>query len=321
LNYVDSPDLGFHWTLNPYRGCEHGCTYCYARPTHEYLGLSSGLDFETKLFAKPRAPELLRKALCKPTWKPQPIVMAGVTDVYQPIEADHEITRRCLEVCLEFRQPVAVITKNKLILRDLDILQRLAAEGLVHAALSITTLDHKLAASMEPRASSPRARLDAVRELAKAGVPVGVMTAPIIPGLNDEEIPALLRASAGAGARWAGYVLLRLPHQNKELFLDWLRRTFPQRAAKIESLVRQTRAGELYDARWNVRGRGEGAVAENIRRTHEIFRRRYRLDARLPALETGKFRVPPFAALGTKVREAARPVHAHQPGLFGGLGV
>jgi DNA repair photolyase len=292
LNHVDAPDLHFRWTLNPYRGCEHGCVYCYARPGHEYLGLSCGVDFESRIFAKPRAPELLRRELARPSWEGEPIMLSGVTDCYQPVERELGITRRCLEVMLELRQPVSVITKSKLILRDLDILREMARLNLVHAAISLTTLDAKLAMAMEPRASSPRSRLDAIRTLADAGVPVMVMTAPIIPGLNDAEIPALLREASRAGARSAGYVLLRLPHQVKGLFLEWLARTVPGKAARIEALVRDTRSGELYDARWGARGWGTGPVADHVRATFEVFRRRYRLDERPPPHDRTLFRKP-----------------------------
>ncbi|MFN7315892.1 MAG: PA0069 family radical SAM protein [Phycisphaerae bacterium] len=292
LNHVDSPDLGFGWTVNPYRGCEHGCVYCYARPGHEYLGMSSGIDFETKILAKHDAPQLLQRALSKNSWQGEPIVFAGVTDVYQPIEADLEITRKCLEVCLAFRQPVSIITKNKLILRDTDIIAEMAKMNLIHAAISLTTLDNKLASAMEPRASSPRSRLDTIRALAKLGVPTTVMTAPIIPGLNDHELPALLREASHAGATCAGYVLLRLPHQIKEIFLDWLRRNFPQRAAKVEALIRDTREGELYNATFFERARGTGAFADQINATFRTFARKYKLANRLPPHERGLFRVP-----------------------------
>jgi DNA repair photolyase len=292
LNKVDSPDLPFGWTLNPYRGCEHGCIYCYARPDHEFLGLSSGLDFETKIFAKMDAPALLRKELASRSWLGEPIMLAGVTDVYQPVEADLRITRQCLEVMLEVGQPVTIITKSKLILRDLDLLRELARRNLMHVAISVTTLDHKLAAAMEPRAAAPKARIDVIRTLSHAGVPVMVMTAPIIPGLNDREIPDLLREASRAGAVGAGYVLLRLPHQIKAIFLEWLLRHFPDRAAKIESLIRQTREGEWYQSKYFERGRGTGPIAEQIRATFHLFRRKYKLEARLPELDRTQFQKP-----------------------------
>lgn len=290
INRVNSPDLPFNWTVNPYRGCEHGCIYCYARPGHEYLGLSCGLDFETVIHAKHEAPALLREAISRPSWKGEPIVMSGVTDPYQPIERELRITRGCLEVCRAFRQPVSLITKNHLITRDIDILADLARDGLAAAAVSLTTLDAGLAAKMEPRASSPAARLAAIRELSRAGVPVTVMTAPIIPRINDHEIPALLEAAAGAGATSAGYVLLKLPYQIKDLFLEWLQRHFPDRAAHVESLVRQTRGGALYEPGFFTRHKGEGPVAEQIRRVFDVFTKRYELDKKRTALRTGEFR-------------------------------
>ncbi len=284
INRVTSPDLHFEWTINPYRGCEHGCIYCYARPGHEYFGLSCGLDFETKIFAKRRAPELLRTELASPKWKGAPIVMSGVTDPYQPVERDLGITRGCLEVMAECRQAVSLITKNKMITRDLDLLSRLREHGAVRAAISLTTLDNALAAKMEPRASSPRERLDAIRALAEARIPVTVMTAPIIPGLNDRELPALLEAAKQAGAGSAGYTLLRLPWQLKDLFLEWLQRHFPERAGHVESLIRQSRGGlggkdgELSDPRFYSRHRGEGPVAKQIAQTFRVFSRRHGLD-------------------------------------------
>lgn len=284
LNEVDSPDLPFRWTLNPYRGCEHGCVYCYARPWHEQLGLSCGLDFETKIFAKPEAPKLLRRELLKPRWAGGPVVLSGVTDPYQPIEEKLRITRRCLEVFAEFGHPVSVITKGRLVTRDLDLLGDLAAGGLTQASVSLTTLDNRLASSMEPRASSPGARLKTIEALAKAGVPVRVMTAPIIPGLNDHELPSLLQAAADAGAQSAGFVLLRLAHQLKALFLDWLAREFPDRAGKVESLLRQCRAGELNDPRFATRFKGEGPIAEQIAQSFRVFSRRCGLDKPLPKL-------------------------------------
>jgi DNA repair photolyase len=284
INHVDSPDLGMSWTLNPYRGCEHGCIYCYARPTHEYLGFSCGLDFETRIVAKHDAAALLRKAILAPKWSGEPIMLSGVTDPYQPVESKLRITRACLEVCLELRQPVRLITKNRLILRDLDVLEELHKHNLVHAALSITSVDNGLASVMEPRASSPASRLEAVRRISALGIPVSVMMAPIIPGLNDHEIPAVLKAAAEAGARRAGFVLLRLPYQIKDLFLDWLRRHFPDRAGKVESQIRESRDGELYDSRFFTRQRGVGARADQIGQAFRMFQRRYGLDQEIPSL-------------------------------------
>lgn len=275
VNEVDSPDIGFRWSLNPYRGCEHGCIYCYARPSHEYLNLSCGLDFETKIVAKYEAPALLRSFLSLPRWKREPIVMSGITDPYQPVERVLKITRGCVEAAVEFAQPLRFITKSTLITRDLDLLGALAKKGLVGAAISVTSLDPHLARVMEPRAASPAARLTTIARLREAGVPVSVMTAPIIPGLNDHEIPAILKAAREAGATRAGYVLLRLPYQIKDVFLEWLVRHFPDRAGKVESLIRQARHGALYNSAYFERQRGVGAHAEQIGRTFELFRRRY----------------------------------------------
>jgi DNA repair photolyase len=303
INRVDSPDIPFHWTVNPYRGCEHGCIYCYARPGHEYLGLSSGLDFETTILAKPDAAVLLREALMRPAWEGEPIVLSGVTDPYQPVERALRITRACLEVCAEFRQPVSLITKSHLITRDLDVLAPLAALRAASAAVSITTLRADVAARLEPRASSPRARLDTIRELARAGVPVAVMAAPMIPGLNDHELPAILEAAAAAGATRAGCLLLRLPWRVKDLFLDWLRREFPERAAHVESLIRVTREGALSDPAPFTRHTGVGPYAEQLRATFGVFARRYRLDApRTPMARTFRRPPPPFAQLDLFVR-------------------
>ena len=271
INPVDSPDLHFKWTINAYRGCEHGCIYCYARPGHEYLGLSCGVDFESKIIVKHDAALLFRRELNKPSWHGEPIMMSGVTDPYQPIERSLRITRALLEVAREFRQPVSIITKNRLVTRDIDLLGELAAMGAAHVAISLTTLDPHLAQIMEPRASSPDARLSAIEQLAGAGIPVAVMTAPIIPGINDHELPALLEAAKAAGASSAGYVMVRLPHQIKDLFADWLDRHFPDRSAKVQSLIRQTRAGELYDATYGQRQTGTGPIAEVIESTFRLF--------------------------------------------------
>lgn len=297
VNPVDSPDLGFHWTLNPYRGCEHGCIYCYARPTHEYLGFSCGLDFETRIVAKRDAAEVLRKTLDTPKWCGEPIMLSGVTDPYQPIESKLGITRECLKVLLDQRQPIWIITKNRLILRDSDLLAALHEHGLVHIAVSITTLDNSLAATMEPRASSPGARLDAVSKINAMGIPVTVMMAPMIPGLNDVEIPALLKAAADAGATSAGYILLRLPYQIKALFLEWLQRHFPDRAAHVEGLIRESRDGELNDSRAFVRFKGEGARALQIKQTFDLFKRRNGLDRKIPSLEPRPRKLPPQMSL------------------------
>lgn len=293
INPVDSPDLPFLWTVNPYRGCEHGCVYCYARPTHENLGMSSGLDFETRIVVKRDAAALLARELDHPRWKGEPIVMSGVTDAYQPVERDLGITRACLAACAERGQPVSVITKNRLVTRDIDHLVRLATLPTgcaARVAISLTTLDASLARSMEPRASSPRERLRAMRELSDAGVPVAVMTAPILPGLTDHELPQLLEAAADHGATSAGYVLLRLPWQNKDLVLEWLRRDYPGRAGAVESFIREASGGALYDARFGMRQKGSGPRAEQIRSTFELFTRRYNLATPRETLSSAGFR-------------------------------
>lgn len=292
INPVDSPDLSMKWTINPYRGCEHGCIYCYARPGHEYLGMSSGLDFETVILAKHDAPALLRRELARPGWRGESITMSGVTDCYQPVERELEITRRCLEVMVECRQAVGIITKSKLILRDLELLSKLNEHRAVHVAISITSLDNELAARMEPRASSPRDRLQTVRALADAGIPVTVMTAPILPGINDREIPALLAAAADAGATGAGWVMLRLPYQIKDLFLEWLQRQFPERAAKVEGFVREMHGGALYDPRHFIRQRGQGPMAQQIAATFRLFAKRHGLNQHRQALNEEAFRRP-----------------------------
>jgi DNA repair photolyase len=274
INRVDSPDLGFEWTINPYRGCEHGCIYCYARPGHEYLGLSCGLDFETKILVKENAPSLLREELLSPKWMGERIVLSGVTDPYQPAEARLGITRGILEVCARFAQPVSLITKNAMMLRDIDLLREINATSRVRCCVSLTTLDNRLSAAMEPRASSPQARLGLIRGLADAGINVTVMTAPIIPGLNDVEIPALLKAARDAGATSAGWVLLRLPNQIKAVFLEWLSRHFPDRAAKVENALRDMRGGELYESSYFARQRGSGPRADHIRSTFDVFSKR-----------------------------------------------
>ncbi len=292
LNRVDSPDVGLQWTVNPYRGCEHGCVYCFARPGHEMLGLSSGLDFETKIFAKPDAPSILRKELSRPSWAGEPVVLSGVTDPYQPVERRLRITRGCLELFASCRQPVRLISKSRTVLRDLDLLQPLAEQGAAAAAISVTTLDPKLSGTLEPRAASPADRLHVIRELSRAGVPVTTMVAPVIPALNDREIPAILEAAAEAGAASAGYVLLRLPHQLKEVFDEWLDREFPHRRDHVQNLLRSAREGKLYDAKWGERLRGTGPYAKQIGQTFHAFAKRHGLDQTLPPLSGESFRRP-----------------------------
>lgn len=288
----ESPDVGFTYGLNPYRGCEHGCAYCFARPYHEYLGWGSGLDFESRILVKLRAPELLRRELSAPRWEPQPIAMSGVTDCYQPAERRFRLTRQCLEVCAELRQPVFLITKNALITRDLDVLRELARHQCVAVALSVTTLDADLGGRLEPRASRPAARLRAIRELSAAGIPVGVMVAPTIPGLTDHELPAILEAAAAAGASRAGYVLLRLPHAVKDVFLRWLDEHAPTKKARILDRLRALRGGRLYDAAWGRRGTGAGVFAEQLRQMFEVSCRRAGLSRESAVLSTEHFRKP-----------------------------
>ncbi|HTG32805.1 MAG TPA: PA0069 family radical SAM protein [Thermoanaerobaculia bacterium] len=302
IAYNDSPDVGFSASVNPYRGCEHGCVYCYARPFHEYLGFSAGLDFESRILVKEDAPALLRKELSSPKWKPQTVAMSGVTDCYQPAERRLEITRRCLAVLAEFRNPVGVITKNELVTRDIDILQELNEHQAAMVMLSITTLDPEVARRMEPRASHPRDRLKAIERLAAAGIPVGVMVAPVVPAITDHEMPKILEAAAAAGARTAGYVVMRLPGAVAGLFERWLEEHFPDRKEKVLNRIRDLRGGQLYDPRFGNRMRGEGLFADQIRATFQTFKRRYGLDQPFPELSTDAFR---------------RPGQVEQLGLFG----
>ena len=266
-----SPDLPFRYSLNPYRGCEHGCSYCYARPTHEYLGMSAGLDFETKIVVKEAAVDLLREVLAKPGWTPNPPMMSGVTDPYQPIERERKITRGLLQLMAECRHPISIITKNALIERDVDILRQLADDGLTHVAISITTLDAKLANELEPRTSSPAARLRAIETLADAGVPVRIMTAPVIPGLNDHEIPNLLASAKNAGATTAGYVMLRLPGAVEPVFRDWLCKVRPEAEEKVLAKVLEVRDGAMNSTDFGTRMRGTGTRADSIADLFKTF--------------------------------------------------
>jgi DNA repair photolyase len=266
----DSPDISFDRSINPYRGCEHGCIYCFARPTHAYLGLSPGLDFETKLFARPDAPKLLERELSAAGYVPRTIAIGTNTDPYQPIEREHQITRRILDVLDRCGHPVGIVTKSALVLRDLDILARMAQRHLVKVALSVTTLNGSLARVMEPRAATPARRLEALRQLAAAGVPASVMVAPVIPALNDAEIERILDAAAAIGVREAGYVLLRLPLEVRDLFREWLMANFPDRYRHVFKLIRETRGGKDYDSSWNARMTGTGPVAWMIGRRFEL---------------------------------------------------
>jgi DNA repair photolyase len=288
----NSPDVGFRFSINPYRGCSHGCSYCYARPYHEYLGWNAGLDFETKILVKEKAPQLFREFLCRDRWKPEAIAMSGVTDCYQPAERQYKLTRGCLEVAAEAQQPIGIITKNALVLRDVDILKGMAAANLVHVNVSITTLDADLARSMEPRTSTPLARLRAVKELSEAGVPVRVLIAPVIPGLNETEIPAILKAAQGAGAKGAGYVLLRLPLTVAPVFREWLERTQPSRIQRIEGRIRDACGGKLNDSEFGTRMCGTGEIAQQIGEMFRLFAKRHCLDGGLPAYDCTRFRPP-----------------------------
>ncbi|HYG22253.1 MAG TPA: PA0069 family radical SAM protein [Verrucomicrobiae bacterium] len=290
IAYNDSPDIGFEASINPYRGCEHGCIYCYARPFHEYLGFSSGIDFETRIMVKEDAPELLRKELSSRKWKPQVIAMSGVTDCYQPVERKLRLTRRCLEVLAEFRNPAGLITKNALVTRDIDVLSELARHHATAVFISLTTLQPGIRKVMEPRTSPPAARLDAIRQLSQAGIPVGVMLAPMVPGLTDCEIPSLIQAAVEAGAKFAGYVALRLPHAVAPMFENWLQEHFPDRKEKVLNQVRSMRGGKLYQSHWGERMRGEGIIAQQMEKLFEVACRRYGIAGGRPQLSTAAFR-------------------------------
>ncbi|HMP82527.1 MAG TPA: PA0069 family radical SAM protein [Verrucomicrobiota bacterium] len=292
INYNDSPDIPFTASINVYRGCEHGCAYCYARPFHEFLGYSPGLDFETKIVVKYNAPELLRAELASPKWKPQTIAMSGVTDCYQPAERKLQLTRRVLEVLLEFRNPVGIVTKNFLVTRDSDLLSQLAKFDCAMVFISITTLDPELTQKLEPRASLPKMRLAAIKKLREAGVPVGVMAAPMIPGLNDHEMPAILKAAAEAGAQTAGCIPLRLPFAVKDIFSDWLTRHFPDRKENVLNRLRSLRGGKLNDANFGSRMEGQGVWAEQLQQMFEVATRKAGLNQCDIELSTTHFRHP-----------------------------
>jgi len=288
----DSPDVGFDRSINPYVGCSHGCIYCYARPSHAYMGLSPGLDFESRIFFKPEAGRLLAKELSKPSYAPGVIHIGGNTDPYQPQERRLRVTRQVLETLAEFQHPFSIITKSALILRDLDILGPMGKAGLARVAISVTSLDRALARAMEPRAATPEKRIAAIRGVAEAGAPVAVMFAPVIPGLNDHELEAVLQRAAEAGASGAGYVVLRLPLEIKDLFREWLEAARPDRAKRVMSLVRQMRQGRDYDSEWGKRMKGEGPIAELIGARFSAARRRFGLDRPRPPLDLSRFCVP-----------------------------
>lgn len=288
-----SPDIPFAQSINPYKGCEHGCIYCYARPSHAYLNLSPGLDFETKIFFKDRAAELLDRELRRPSYRPAAITLGANTDPYQPAERKLQVTRSILEVLRRFRHPVSIITKSALVTRDLDLLAELAQQNLAAVFITITTLDDDLKRHLEPRAASPAARLKAMEALTKAGVPVGVMNAPIIPAINDAEMERVLEKAAGAGARGAGYVLLRLPYELKELFREWLKEHYPLKAEHVMSIIRQSRDGKDYDSGFGTRFRGTGQFADLIARRFALAVKRHDLGFRGMRLSTEHFTVPP----------------------------
>ncbi len=292
IAYNDSPDVGFSASINPYRGCEHGCAYCYARPYHEYLGLSSGIDFETKIFVKEDAPQILRAELAAKKWQPQVLGVSGVTDCYQPVERKTLLTRRCLEVCEEFRNPIIIVTKNQLAARDADVLARMASWQGAGVFISVTTLDASLSRKLEPRASQPEGRLEAIRTLSQAGIPTGILAAPVIPGLNDHELPAILGETAKAGARWAGYVMLRLPYAVKDVFTQWLEAHFPEKKERVLGRLRDMRQGKLNDVRFGHRMRGEGPIADAIGAMFRLARKRAGMGTTSVPLTTQHFRRP-----------------------------
>jgi DNA repair photolyase len=289
----ESPDISFDRSINPYRGCEHGCTYCYARPAHAYMGLSPGLDFESKLFIKPNAAALLREELTATNYVPRTIALGANTDPYQPIEKQYRITRQIIEVLAEFKHPFGIVTKNGMVARDIDLLKPLAAMGLVKVALSITTLDGKLARAMEPRASTPAKRLAAIEALSAAGIPTVVMIGPVIPGLNDHEIENILKAARGAGAREAGYTMLRLPYEVKGIFKDWLQKAYPDRYARVMAQVKDVRSGKETSAKFGERMTGSGPVAWMIGRRFQLACHKLGLNASRLKLRTDLFERPP----------------------------
>ena len=292
LSENDSPDIPFRYSLNPYRGCAHGCAYCYARPTHEYLGFDAGLDFETKIMVKEKAPELLEQRLRKENWQAEPIMMSGVTDCYQPIERKLELTRECLKVAQKFNQPIGIVTKNALVSRDIDILQPMSKYRLTRVAISLTTLDQSLTRQLEPRSSSPNSRLNAISQLSEAGVEVTVMIAPVIPGLNEQEIPALLEAARDHGAKYAGYVLLRLPLTVEPVFIEWLERCVPHLTDKVKSRVAATRDGNMNQSQFGTRMRGSGVLANHFSNTFKVFAKKYGLNRETPTLNSSLFALP-----------------------------
>ncbi len=293
VSHNESPDVPFNYSLNPYRGCIHACAYCYARPSHEYLGFNAGLDFETKIVVKLRAAELFRKFLAKPTWIPEPINFSGVTDCYQPAERKFRLTRGCLEVARECNQPLSIVTKNALVTRDIDLLQPMAKRNLIHIFVSVTTLDNQLASNMEPRTSVPAARLRAIRQLSQSGIPVGVMVAPIIPGLNDAELPKILETAREYGAEVAGYVLIRLPLSVEPVFTEWIQRVHPAKAEMVLGRIKQCREGKLNDSTWGSRMVGSGVISDQINQLFKVFRKTLGYQEKFPPHNCDDF-VPPL---------------------------
>lgn len=288
----ESPDVAADASLNIYRGCEHGCSYCYARQTHEYLGLSAGLDFETNIFIKHDAPKLLHSELASPKWKPQTIMLSGNTDAYQPIEKKLELTRKCLEVLHQFHNPFIITTKNKLVTRDIDILSKLAEYQTASVTFSVTSLDNRLTSLMEPQTTKPKLKLEAIKQLTDAGIPTGIMVAPVIPGLTDHEIPEILERAAEAGAGYAGYIMLRLPFGVKDIFLNWLETYFPDRKQKVVNRLNELFEGKLYDSSFSIRGRGKGVYAKQIKDTFDLACRKAKLNTEPPVLSVDHFRNP-----------------------------
>ena len=289
VNKVNSPDIGKSWSMNPYQGCEHGCTYCYARNSHEYWGYSAGTDFETQILVKENAPAVLEQTLQKPDWKPEPIMLSGNTDCYQPLEKNYLLTRKLLQVCLKYRQPVGVITKNALIQRDVDVLQQLAAQNLVHVSLSVTTLDDKLRRKMEPRTATVKRKLETIKLLAQNNIPVNVMMAPLIPGINTHEILAVAEATAQAGALGFEYTTVRLNGQIAEIFMDWLRKNFPDRVQKVKHQIAELHGGKLNDSQFGRRIKGSGALAESLAQTVALARKKHFAGKALPPYNSADF--------------------------------
>ncbi|MEY2923630.1 MAG: hypothetical protein RLZZ337_170 [Bacteroidota bacterium] len=291
VNRVDSPDIPSDWSMNPYQGCEHGCVYCYARITHEYWGYSAGKEFEQKIMVKKNAAELLEKQLRSKTWKPSPIMLSGNTDCYQPAERKFGLTRQLLEVCLKLKHPVGIITKNALVCRDIDILQKLAKLNLVHVHISITTLDEELRRTMEPRTSSVKARLKTIQELSKNGVPVSVLMAPIIPGMNSDEIFDVAKASANAGAQCFAHTMVRLNGAIALIFEDWIQKTFPLKANRVLNLIAKTQGGKLGNSKFGERMKGKGVMAESITQQARLARKKFNLNNKMPAFDSSRFQL------------------------------